>query len=86
MIEGCFNILICFSKDGSLFAYFNMDSHELKIYEVEDNIEQLIEKIRNGVSHLIEYQEEHDFEDDDKPNNINEIVFDDDNRFVIIKS
>ena len=86
MIEGCLNILICFSKDGSLFAYFKIDSRELKVYEIEDDIEGLIEKIRNGVSHLMEFEEEHEYEDEDNPSKINEIIFDDENRFVIIKS
>ena len=59
MIEGCRDLLIKFSEDGLLFAYYNIEENQLKVYEIDDNIEGLIKKIQNEVSHLMEYQVEY---------------------------
>ena len=89
-IEGCRDLLIKFSSDGLLFAFLHLNTEDntdlLKVYEIDDNIEGLIKKIQNEVSHLMQYEVEHGVDEEENKNKkIIEIMFDDNNRFVILR-
>ena len=47
IIENTSRIIIKFSKNSELFAYYCMDQHYLKVYDIKDKILDVIPKIDN---------------------------------------